>query len=80
MLKEEIHSYYWDHLIDSDLIELRNLVTVAELVVRCAMMRKESRGLNYNIDHPGHDDTRPAHDTIVSRDDAMPAEASARPA
>jgi L-aspartate oxidase len=80
MLKEEIHSYYWDHLIDSDLIELRNLVTVAELVVRCAMMRKESRGLNYNIDHPEHDDTRPAHDTVVSRDDAMPAEASARPA
>ena len=80
MLKEEIHSYYWDHLIDSDLIELRNLVTVAELVVRCAMMRKESRGLNYNIDHPDHDDTRPPHDTVVSRDDAMPAEASARPA
>jgi len=52
MLKEEIHSYYWDHLIDSDLIELRNLVTVAELVVRCAMTRKESRGLNYNLDHP----------------------------
>ena len=80
LLKEEIHSYYWDHLIDSDLIELLNLVTVAELVVRCAMMRKESRGLNYNIDHPGHDDTRPPHDTIVSRGDAMPAEASARPA
>ena len=39
MLKEEIHGYYWDHLIDSDLIELRNLVTVAELVVRCAMTR-----------------------------------------
>jgi L-aspartate oxidase len=80
MLKEEIHSYYWDHLIDSDLIELRNLVTVAELVVRCAMTRKESRGLNYNLDHPDHDDTHPPDDTIVSRDDAMPAEASARPA
>ena len=80
MLKEEIHSYYWDHLIDSDLIELRNLVTVAELVVRCAMTRKESRGLNYNIDHPDFDDTHAPRDSVVSRGDAMPAEASAQPA
>src|ERR1700723_3667189 len=80
MLKEEIHSYYWDHLIDSDLIELRNLVTVAELVVRCAMTRKESRGLNYNLDHPPPDDTHPPRDSVVSRGDAMPVEASARPA
>ena len=80
MLKEEIHGYYWDHLIDSDLIELRNLVTVAELVVRCAMTRKESRGLNYNLDHPDLDDSHPPRDSIVSRGDAMPAEASAQPA
>jgi L-aspartate oxidase len=80
MLKEEIHGYYWDHLIDSDLIELRNLVTVAELVVRCAMTRKESRGLNYNLDHPDLDDSHPPRDSIISRGDAMPAEASAQPA
>ena len=67
MLKEEIHSYYWDHLIDSDLIELRNLVEVAELVVRCAMTRKESRGLNYNIDHPERDDASWLHDTVIAK-------------
>jgi L-aspartate oxidase len=68
LLKEDIHSYYWDHLIDSDLIELRNLVTVAELIVRCAMARKESRGLHYTIDHPEHDDANYMRDTVIRPD------------
>ncbi len=51
LLEDEIRGYYWEHLIDSDLIELRNLVTVAQLVVRSAVQRRESRGLHYNIDH-----------------------------
>jgi L-aspartate oxidase len=76
LLKEEIHSYYWDHLLDSDLIELRNLVTVAELVVRCAMGRKESRGLHYTIDHPQHDDTLWRRASIVERGDVQPTAAS----
>lgn len=67
LLKEEIHSYYWDHLLDSDLIELRNLVTVAELIVRSATIRKESRGLHYNIDHPDRDDANWLRPTILAR-------------
>src|SRR5579872_1003971 len=52
LIKQEVYGYYWEHLIDSDLIELRNLVEVAELVVRSATERKESGGLHYNIDYP----------------------------
>jgi L-aspartate oxidase len=73
LLKQEIHSYYWDHLLDSDLIELRNLVTVAELVVRCAMARKESRGLHYTIDYPEHGDDQWLRDSVIRRDDLQPA-------
>jgi L-aspartate oxidase len=76
MLKAEIHSYYWDHLIDSDLIEVRNLVTVAELVVRCAIARKESRGLHYTIDYPARDDAHWLRDTVVRSSDVL-ARASA---
>jgi L-aspartate oxidase len=67
LIKQEVYGYYWDHLIDSDLIELRNLVEVAELVVRSAAVRKESRGLHYTIDYPESDDTNWLHDTVIAK-------------
>ncbi|GGP85763.1 L-aspartate oxidase [Shewanella ulleungensis] len=52
MLQQEIEEYYSNFRVSNNLLELRNLVQVAELIIRCAMERKESRGLHYNIDYP----------------------------
>lgn len=52
MLKSEITEYYQDYHVSKNLIELRNLVLVSEMIVRCAMQRKESRGLHYTLDYP----------------------------
>jgi L-aspartate oxidase len=63
LLKSEIHEYYANFRVTNDLIELRNLVQTAELIVRCAMERKESRGLHYSADYPNALPT--ATDTVL---------------
>ena len=52
MLNREITEYYQDYQVSKNLIELRNLVLVSEMIVRCAMERKESRGLHFTLDYP----------------------------
>jgi L-aspartate oxidase len=51
-LESEINEYYWNFKVDVSLLELRNMITTAKLVVECAMKRKESRGLHFNLDYP----------------------------
>ncbi|HXH72908.1 MAG TPA: L-aspartate oxidase [Mariprofundaceae bacterium] len=66
VIQEEISAYYWRHPVSRDLIELRNLAQVAELIVRSAQRRHESRGLHYSTDYPGMLSI-PA-DTVLSSD------------
>jgi L-aspartate oxidase len=70
MIQEEIREYYWDFLVTGDLLELRNIATVAELIVRCALLRRESRGLHFTLDYPDRDDAHWRHDTIIVPSDS----------
>ena len=64
LLQQEIHEYYSNFKVSNDLIELRNLVLNAELIVKCAMQRKESRGLHFTLDYPHLSDH--AKDSILT--------------
>jgi L-aspartate oxidase len=69
MLLEEIKEYYWKYVITSDLLELRNISTVAHLIIDSAMSRRESRGLHFTVDHP-RELAGGAVDTVLRRFDA----------
>jgi L-aspartate oxidase len=68
VIQSEINDYYWDFTITSDLLELRNIATVAKLITECACLRKESRGLHYNIDYPERDDKNWLKDTVIRKE------------
>ena len=67
LLRQEIEKYYWNFLLTSDVIELRNLASVAEMIIDCAMARHESRGLHYNLDYPKYKESDVPMDTIIRR-------------
>jgi len=64
LLQQEVTEYYSNYRISSDLLELRNLILVADLMIQCALRRKESRGLHYTLDYPGLKNK--AEDTILT--------------
>ncbi len=67
VIVNEVNQHYRDYILTPDLIELRNIAQVAQLIVRCACSRKESRGLHYLVDFPQPDDLRCRKDTILRR-------------
>jgi len=66
-LQLEIQEYYWDFTVNSDLLELRNIATVAEIIVASALQRPESRGLNYNLDYPAANPEWAQRDTVLRK-------------
>lgn len=71
MIMAEINEYYHNFTITTNLLELRNIATVASIIIECSRLRKESRGLHYNLDYPGRDDINWIRDTIVKKDSTM---------
>lgn len=67
VLRDEIEGYYVAFLLDPDLVELRNIAQLGELIVACALSRKESRGLHYLLEYPRRDDANWRRDTFVRR-------------
>ena len=64
-INDEVKDYYWKYRVTPGLVELRNLISLAGLIIACAARRKESRGLHFNQDHPQTDDAGYRRDTMV---------------
>ena len=77
LLQSEISEYYGNFRITKDLIELRNLATVAELIIESALQRKESRGLHYTADFPAMDDINSLKNTIIRTKNTVKSDAAA---
>ncbi len=73
LLKQEIRDYYSNFRVHNDLLELRNLVEIAGLIIRCARHRRESRGLHYTLDFPQRDDRFQRQPTVLMPDNFDPA-------
>jgi len=67
-LQAEIREYYFDYIVTGNILELRNIAAVGEMIVRSAMLRHESRGLHYTLDYPETDRTGPPRDTLLRRE------------
>jgi L-aspartate oxidase len=67
LIKDEVNEYYWSYLITADLIELKNIVEIAELIILSAKSRKESRGLHTTLDYKDKDPNNFLHDTYLRR-------------
>ena len=64
-IRQELHNFYWDYQVTDKFLEVRNIADVAYLTIKCAMSRKESRGIHFNLDYKERDDIYCQKDTVL---------------